>query len=80
MSLTPRPLARQIHEAVSHDPRLNSRRMHIQNDAGRLTIQGSVQSFFEKQIAQEALRKIDGVTSIENQLEVTWTQARFIRY
>jgi len=54
--------------------------MHIQNDAGRLTIQGSVQSFFEKQIAQEALRKIDGVTSIENQLEVTWTQARFIRY
>ena len=73
MSFTTQPLALQIHDAVIHNPHLNHHRMHIQNDSGRVTIQGSVESFFQKQMAQEALRKIDGVDSIENQLEVTWS-------
>jgi len=47
--------------------------MHIKNDAGRVTINGTVQSFFEKQMAQEALRNISGIESIENQLEVSWS-------
>jgi osmotically-inducible protein OsmY len=72
MSLTPLPLTRQFHDAVIRNDHLNSRRMHIRNDAGHVTIQGSVQSFYEKQMAQEALRGIDGVQSIENELEVTW--------
>lgn len=73
MSLASEPLAHQIRNAVVHNPHLNHRRMHIQNELGRVTIQGSVRSFFEKQMAQEALRKIVGVESIENQLKVTWT-------
>ena len=73
MSLFTQPLALQIHEAVVHNPHLNSRRMHIQNVAGHVTIQGTVESFFQKQMAQEALRRVDGVESIENQLEVTWS-------
>lgn len=73
MSLTSQPLALRINSAVIHNPHLNHRRMRIRNDAGRITIQGSVQSFFEKQMAQETLRKIDGVESIENRLEVTWS-------
>jgi osmotically-inducible protein OsmY len=47
--------------------------MHINSDAGRVTIKGTVQSFFEKQMAQEALRNINGIESIENQLKVTWS-------
>ncbi len=73
MSLSNPPLSIQINAAVIHSPHLNFSRLHIQNDAGRVIIRGSVQSFFEKQMAQETLRKIDGVESIENQLEVTWS-------
>jgi osmotically-inducible protein OsmY len=47
--------------------------MHIKNDSGRVTIHGTVQTFFEKQMAQEALRNINGIESIENQLKVTWS-------
>jgi osmotically-inducible protein OsmY len=31
-----------------------------------------VNSFFQKQMAQEALRRIEGVESIENHLQVHW--------
>ena len=73
MSFTSQSLALQINDAVIHNPHLNHRKMHIRNESGRITIQGSVHSFFEKQMAQEALRNIKGIESIENQLEVTWS-------
>jgi hypothetical protein len=31
-----------------------------------------VKSFFEKQMAQEALRTIEGIRTIDNQLVVSW--------
>jgi osmotically-inducible protein OsmY len=64
-------LSTELFDAVVHCPHLNHRRLHIKSDQGRVTIEGTVKSFFEKQIAQETLRKIEGVESIENQLEVT---------
>ena len=72
MSITSYPLTRQIHDAVVHNPHLNHRKMHIRTESGRVTIRGTVHSFFEKQMAQEALRKIEGVRAIENQLAVSW--------
>ena len=62
----------QIHNAVVHNPHLNHRRMHIRTKQGRVVIRGTVKTFFEKQMAQEALRGIEGIKSIENQLEVSW--------
>ena len=66
-------LVAQIHSAVVHNPYLNHRAMHIKTKQGRVVIQGTVGSFFEKQMAQEALRGIEGVKSIENHLEVNWS-------
>ncbi len=63
----------QIQQAVIHNPHLKQRRVQLRSENGRVTINGSVQSYFEKQMAQEALRNIDGVTSIENRLEVVWS-------
>lgn len=65
-------LVAQIHSAVVHNPHLNHRRMHIKTKQGRVIIDGTVDSFFQKQMAQEALRGIEGVKSIENRLEVNW--------
>lgn len=73
MSTTLPHLAQQIHNAVIHNPHLNHRKMHIKTKKGRVVIEGTVHSFFEKQMAQEALRNIEGIESIENQLTVTWS-------
>ena len=66
-------LVQQIQAAVVHNPHLNHRRMHVKTKEGRVVIEGTVQSYFEKQMAQEALRNIDGIDSIENQLQVDWS-------
>lgn len=65
-------LAEQVNQAVVHNPHLKQRRIHAKTESGQVTINGSVQSYFEKQMAQEGLRKIEGVTCIKNELEVTW--------
>ena len=33
---------------------------------------GVVRSYYQKQMAQEMLKNVDGVNEIENQLEVCW--------
>jgi osmotically-inducible protein OsmY len=37
-----------------------------------VVLKGSVQSFYQKQMAQESIRRIDGVERIDNLLEVNW--------
>ena len=68
-----RPLFERIHEALTTNPHVPNRR-HVQVEAadGHVVLKGSVRSFFEKQMAQEAIRRIDGVQRIENELEVNW--------
>jgi osmotically-inducible protein OsmY len=46
--------------------------VRIEAEDGRVVLKGSVRSFFEKQMAQEAIRRIDGVQLIDNMLEVNW--------
>ena len=60
----------QIQHAVFHHPHLKKRPVHCLAENGKVTIQGSVNSYFEKQMAQEAVRRIDGTSLIENQLVV----------
>jgi osmotically-inducible protein OsmY len=39
---------------------------------GRVTLHGTVRSYYHKQMAQESLRRLSGVGEIENRLEVSW--------
>lgn len=39
---------------------------------GVVLLQGEVQSYYEKQLAQEVVRRIDGVKRVENQIEVAY--------
>ena len=39
-------------------------------DGGVLILHGQVPTFFQKQLAQEAVFKLDGVTQVVNQVEV----------
>ena len=40
---------------------------------GVLYLAGRSNSFYEKQMAQEVVLRLDGVQRIENQLQVSWT-------
>ncbi len=72
MDSTPTSLTHKIQSIVFHDPHLNARKMRFASRGGQVVINGQVKSFFEKQMAQEAVKRIDGVQSVVNQLEVTW--------
>ena len=51
----------QAQQAVIHHPHLRQRQVRLQSAGqGKVTLEGSVESYFEKQMAQEALRNIDG--------------------
>ncbi|HEY4235223.1 MAG TPA: BON domain-containing protein [Lacipirellulaceae bacterium] len=68
----PTPLFDLIHSALSTSPYVPNRQVRVEANDGRVVLKGNVGSFFQKQMAQEAIRRIDGVQLIDNLLEVTW--------
>ncbi len=67
-------LANLVLETLEKHPHLNRRWLRFEADAGRVTLKGTVSSYYQKQLAQEAVRKVSGVASVENQLEVNWPE------
>ena len=65
-------LSQQVQNAVIHNPHLNHRKIHFHTRDNRVVIMGTTETWFEKQMAQEAIRHIEGIEAIENHLEVTW--------
>ena len=63
-------LANQIENAIIQNPHFNHRKMRLQMKRGHVVLRGEVASYFEKQMAQEALMVLDGVETIQNQLQV----------
>ncbi len=67
------PLSDRVLSALKRSPYLKQqRRLRFETDEGRVTLRGVVGSYFHKQMAQEALRHVEGVDQISNELEVTW--------
>lgn len=58
--------------ALDNNPHLPRRQVRLEASDGRLIIRGAVRSFFQKQMAQEALRTFEDTHEIDNQLEVHW--------
>jgi osmotically-inducible protein OsmY len=67
-----RPLFDQIQDALVSNPHVPSHEVRVEQAGGRIVLKGSVRTFFQKQMAQEAIRRIDGVEGIDNLLEVNW--------
>ena len=53
-------------------PHLSGRKLDYEADSGVVVLTGKVNSYFQKQMAQEAIRRVDGVELIDNRLEVDW--------
>jgi osmotically-inducible protein OsmY len=72
-SLAEQRLQESIQTALSTNPYLPGKRVSCRTDRGQVTLSGKVSSYFQKQMAQETVRRLDGVQQIQNLLEVNWT-------
>ena len=72
MSTTHESLDTLISSAISEHPHLKRRKLRFETHEGRVVLRGVVGSYYHKQLAQEAVRRLAGVHAIENHLEVDW--------
>ncbi|GAB5403615.1 MAG: hypothetical protein Aurels2KO_18460 [Aureliella sp.] len=62
----------RVDSAIKGSPHLAGHQVFCQEESGIVVLHGRVNSFFQKQMAQEALRKLNGVEKVINELEVDW--------
>ncbi len=67
------PLADRVNSVMERNPYLPHRNLRYEAAEGRVVLRGTVHSYYQKQMAQEMLKTVDGVNEIENQLEVCWS-------
>ncbi len=65
-------LLTRVDSAIRGSRHLAGHQVFCQEESGTIVLHGKVQSFFQKQMAQEALRKLNGVEKVINELEVDW--------
>ena len=70
---TAKPLEDRAQIALDDHPNVPKRNLRIEASDGRITLHGTVHSYYQKQMAQEVLRRLEGIQTIDNQLEVSWT-------
>lgn len=70
MSCCQPPISDKVVTALEGNPYLAKRNLRFETSEGRITLRGVVRSYFQKQMAQEALREVDGIDEIYNELEV----------
>lgn len=63
-------LDHRVLSALETSSHLQGRQLRFEMEKGRITLRGMVRTYFQKQMAQEAIRNIDGVDEIANELEV----------
>ena len=66
------PLGDQVDQALRQNPHLRGQNLQVNRQGERVQLRGTVSSFFEKQQAQEAVRRIDGRLQVDNELSVDW--------
>lgn len=65
-------IGEQAQERLRAVPNIFFRDLRCEYRHGLLILQGRVGTYYEKQLAQEAVAKLEGVAQVVNQLEVTW--------
>lgn len=65
-------LVQLVHTALESSPYVEPGPLRIEAEHGAVQLHGQVGTYFEKQMAQEAVLRLDGVERLENHLEVNW--------
>ena len=66
------PLDDRVLTALERNPHIARRNLRFETNQGRVTLRGVVGTYYQKQMAQEAVRYVEGVDEIANELEVSW--------
>lgn len=69
-------LADRVHSVLERNPHVPFRNLRFEASQGLVTLRGVVRTYYQKQMAQEVLRGLEGIDRIENQLEVDWGRER----
>ena len=70
MSTSTRTDASEALEALHRDRQPFLRDIGVEHAEGKVRIFGKVRSYYHKQLAQETVRRIDGVEQVDNELVV----------
>ncbi|MCG8586600.1 MAG: BON domain-containing protein [Pirellulales bacterium] len=70
MSNTTRNDRCEVREALGGKMPMFLRSVNVERSQGRVRLSGAVRSFYHKQLAQETVRRVDGVDLVENELVV----------
>jgi osmotically-inducible protein OsmY len=73
MSTAQLSLRDQVESVLGRSPYFSHRALRCEAQDRRVVLRGVVKSYYQKQMAQEVVRQVDGVDEIENQLVVNWT-------
>lgn len=65
-------LVQRLDSAIKGNPHLSGHQVFCSEDCGTVILQGRVRTYYQKQMAQESLRKLEGVERIVNDLQVEW--------
>jgi osmotically-inducible protein OsmY len=63
-------LSERVRRGLTLSPYLAVRRVRVEERQGVLTLSGRLPNFYLKQMAQTAVAKVEGVTSIVNRIDV----------
>lgn len=61
----------QVRRALQRHPYRLLRTLFVEYEKGVVVLRGRLPSYYQKQLAQEAMRGIDGVTHVVNEVEVS---------
>jgi osmotically-inducible protein OsmY len=64
------PLLYRLDKALRNHPHLTRQNVFLERDRDHVVVRGTVRSFYQKQMIQETIRKIDGGAAIKNMIEV----------
>ncbi len=59
-----------VFAALERNPFVPQRDLRFEMQEGHVTLRGVVRSYYQKQMAQESLRGLEGIHEISNELEV----------
>lgn len=66
----PHDLRDLVRDVLARNPYFVGRNLRVDFDRRDVILRGAVGSYYQKQVAQESIRRIDGLGSIRNELEV----------
>jgi len=63
----------ELSRVIELHPHLKQTGMQVKNQRGKVVLTGTVASYYDKQIAQETLRGLPGIVTVDNLLDVQWS-------